>query len=183
MNIAQSILNALNRRSPAQITICFLHHSDADPGTDIEELAYGETHRGIGPFATIGYNAVCKRVDKDRDLWVMQQGRPLTVIPAAQYGMNTEGYAICLGGRYQPGAEAETDVVSEHALKVIAAQILLVKAKCPNLYALGGHRDVAKIKAAIGYNAGDFSTACPGDRAYSALDHLCVMTGLRRLET
>lgn len=137
-------------------------------------------------FATIGYNAYVKCLSVEHDLWVVQQGRPIDRIPAAQYGANTEGYAICIGGNYQPNGAPFLTTVSDVALKTAAAQIQLVKAKCPNLKYLAGHRDVETLMKerdhwlTEGEAATDYGTACPGDGLYARLDDLRKMTNLTR---
>jgi len=172
--IPNSILNLLSLRDPKQITCVFIHHTVMHKTADADDV------RRVEPFYTIGYNSYVKCVDVENDLWVVQQGRPLNRIPAAQYGMNTQGYAISIGGNYQPGAVSWLDTVSPNALHAAAAQIILVKKKCPNLKYLLGHRDVATIKAKEGLNPGDYATSCPGENLYSRLDDLRKMVGLSK---
>lgn len=176
MLIPNFILNQLSIRDPKQITTIVIHHSVFDPTADIATLAQFE--KNSQGFLTIGYNAYCKLADKASDKWVMEQGRPINRIPAAQYGMNTEGYAICIGGNYHPGGASFVTPVSKNALDVVAAQIHAVREHTPTVKYLMGHRDVATIKAKKGLNPGDYSTACPGDNLYKMLHDLRVMTGL-----
>lgn len=171
MIIPNRILNLLNKRSPEQITTIFIHHSVVRPDADIQVIAQAE------PFLTVGYNAYVRK-NPQTGIWECQQGRPLTDVPAAQYGMNVEGYAICLAGNYQPGGASFLNRVEDTALDVILAQIHAVHSKCPNLQYLAGHRDVATIMAKRGKYPGAFSTACPGDLLYERLHDLRVMSGL-----
>jgi hypothetical protein len=184
MLIPNAVLNFLSLRNASQITTVFVHHSNANPTLDIAELAAMEQANPDQAFETIGYNAYCKCIDVVNDIWVMQQGRPLNRVPAAQYGMNTQGYAICIGGNYQVKAAPFLTVVSDHALKVVAAQILLVKAKCPNLKYLQGHGDVKllemkqNILLTDAQASANYGTACPGTDLHDRLNDLRKMTGL-----
>jgi hypothetical protein len=174
MIIPQDVLDQMDTRRITEITSTFIHHSDADPTIDIEDIAkMEEASQG---FLAIGYNAYVKKISPAE--WVVQIGRPLEYIPAAQYGMNTEGYAICIGGRYQPGASAVTDDVDPLALHVAMLHIRMVMKKVPTMRYLLGHRDVATIMAARGDDPGNYSTACPGDLLYAKLDDLRIETGL-----
>jgi len=182
MIIPDSILNFLSKRNNTQVTTIFIHHSDALPTLDIVDLTVME--EASQGFKTIGYNYYVKCLSVANDLWTGQVGRPLEDIPAAQYGMNTQGYAICIGGCYEPGAAPFNTAVSDHALKIAAAQILLVKSKCPNLKYLQGHRDVKPLMMQADHwltdseASADYGTACPGDSLYARLDDLRKLTGL-----
>lgn len=171
MIIPNKILNLLDKRRPEQITTIFIHHSVIRQDADIALIAKVE------PYLTVGYNAYVRKSPQTGH-WECQQGRPLTDVPAAQYGMNVEGYAICLAGNYQPGGASFLNQVEDEALDVILAQIHAVHSKCPNLQYLAGHRDVATIKAKQGLDPGAFATACPGDLLYKRLHDLRVMSGL-----
>jgi hypothetical protein len=184
MLIPNQVLNLLSFRDPSQITMVFIHHSNAQPTLDIADLAAMEQANPAQAFETIGYNAYCKCIDVEQGLWVMQQGRPLNRVPAAQYGMNTQGYAICIGGNYQPAGAPFLTEVSEHALKTVASQILLIKAKCHNLKYLQGHDDVKLLKMRAdnfltdGQASAQYGTACPGTTLHDRLDDLRKLTGL-----
>jgi hypothetical protein len=168
-------LDKLTDRDPKLITCIVIHHSVAKPTLDIEEIAVEEI--ASQGFVTVGYNAYVKDAGIS---WVVQIGRPIDKLPAAQYGMNEEGYAICLGGNYHPGGASFVTPVSQNALNLIALHIKAVKAKAPNLKYLIGHRDVATIKQHLGQNPSEFSTACPGDLLYAKLDDLRAATGLAK---
>ncbi len=180
MLISDAILALLKRRALSSISMIVLHHSFALRTLDITRIAEMEK-TSIGA-TTVAYNSYCKLVDADQDLWVMQQGRPIDCWPAAQYGGNDIGYAICLAGNYHPPA-GPTDPISEHALKLIAGQILAVKAKAPNLRYLVPHRGIARIaQVRNGWTdeqAAELAgTACPGDLLVARLAELRTMTGL-----
>src|SRR5579885_241450 len=167
-------VDELTDRPAEQIEYIVIHHSVAAQDTDIADLAKME--EAAQGFVTIGYNCYLKRGPNG---WEIQEGRPLDKLPAAQYGLNEQGYAICIGGNYQPGVSGvSTDDVDPVALQLVVARVEQVKSKCANLQYLIGHRDVATIKAAHGGNPSDFSTACPGDRLYAQLHDLRLKTGL-----
>jgi hypothetical protein len=172
MDIPQNILDELTDRTAEDIQYVVIHHTVMNKTADATAIAAAE------PFLTIGYNAYVKCVDPANDQWVIEEARPLAKVPAAQYGMNTEGYAIAIGGNYQPGIAQPLDTVSETALSLVSARIQHLKAICPNLKWLIGHRDVATLKKAQGLNPGDYSTECPGDALYSRLHDLRVWSGL-----
>lgn len=176
MILTKSILNALGVRPLYSVDTVIIHHTVAPKTDDISTLAQME--EVSQNFITIGYHAYAKCIDPDKDIWVMQQGRPIWAVPAAAYGMNVDSYDISIGGNYQPGGASFLDTPSDHALRVVAAQILLAKKKLPNLKYLMGHRDVATIKQKQGLDPADYSTACPGDLLYAKLHDLRVMTGL-----
>jgi hypothetical protein len=164
------------QRSLNTITCVIVHHSVAHKTLDIEDI--DKMEKVSQSFLAVGYHAYTKCLDEKNDLWVVQQGRPLNKIPAAAYGMNNESYDICIGGNYEPGAMSFLDQVSPNALKAVADQIKLVKAKCPNLKFLIGHRDVATIKQRNGEDPSQFSTLCPGKLMATKLDDLRAATGL-----
>jgi hypothetical protein len=169
-------LDQLTDRDPERIEYFVVHHSVADPATSIEDLAKAEiSSQG---FVTIGYNAV---IVKERGGWKIHEGRPLNKLPAAQFGLNEQGYAVCVGGNYHPNVEnVPTNAVDPAALAVLVDRINAVKRKAPNLRFLIAHRDVATIKAKHGGRASDFSTACCGDGLYAHMDALRAATGLAK---
>lgn len=168
-------VDELTDRDPALIEYVVVHHSVAPQDTDIESLARME--EAAQGFTTIGYNCYLKKTDTG---WVIQEGRPLDKLPAAQYGLNEEGYAICVGGNYEPGvAGVPTDAIDHASLYLIIQRIIAIREKCPNLKYVIGHRDVATIKAKHGGNPADFSTACPGDLLYAHLHNIRVATCLK----
>jgi len=175
VNFPSAILNAFGRRNASQITTLFIHHTVMVPTADVTEV--DAVDRGRGGFLAIGYNAYVKSTPGG---WVVQQARPLNVIPAAQYGMNTEGYAIAVGGNYQPGGAPFLTPYDPAVLPVIAAQVAAVKKKCPNLRYLCAHRDVATIMEKRGLDPGLYSTACCGDDLYAHLDELRTLVGLAK---
>lgn len=166
-------VDELEDRSAESISYIVIHHSDAPQTVDIADLARME--EAAQHFITIGYNCYLKKTEQG---WIIQEGRPLDKLPAAQYGLNEEGYAICVGGNYEENQPNPTDAVDEAIFPLILERIAAVKAKCPNLKYLIGHRDVATIKAKHGLNPGDFSTACPGSLLYAHLHDLRVKSGL-----
>lgn len=164
----------LTTRPIDDITYFFIHHSVASPETDIEVLAQMDIQSQ--GFVTVGYNCVATKKPTG---WVIQEGRPIDTLPAAQYGMNQQGYAMCIGGNYEPNvAGVPTNEVEQESLDLAVEQIKLVKSKCPNLKYLAGHRDVAAIMKAQGLNPGNYSTECPGDLLYAKLDYLREQTEL-----
>lgn len=179
MLITQDQLTEMRHRDLSIVDGAILHHSDADKTLDITEIAAME--KKDQDFVTVGYHAYVKCVDVDKDLWVVQIGRPIDVVPAAALGYNSRSIDICIGGNYHPGAQSWTDTVSDRALHAAAAWILEAKRKLPNLKYLDGHRDVAtwhSILAAENMTPTDVATACPGDRLYARLHDLRVLTGL-----
>lgn len=167
-------VDELTDRDPSLIEYIVIHHSVTAPALPIEAVAKME--EAAQGFTTIGYNCV---VTKAPGHWEIQEGRPLDKLPAAQYGLNREGYAICVFGNYQPNVPGvPTNVLEQAALQLVIDRVNAVKAKCPNLKYLIGHRDVATIKAKHGGNPADFATACPGDNLYARLHDLRVATGL-----
>lgn len=176
MKIMDSILRYLGIRTEEQITTIVIHHTVMPRNKDILDVQAAE------PFAAVGYNAYVKWLGGDE--WILQQGRPLKTIPAAQYGLNVEGYAIAFGGNYQPGAMSWTDTWSPGMFQAALPQIRAVQAKCPNLKYLIGHRDVERIYIQRGVAqpqaAADYGTACPGDNLYAMLDTLRTLTGLKQ---
>jgi hypothetical protein len=169
-------LDKLTDRDPELIEYFVVHHSVLDPSTSIEDMAKGEI--ASQGFVTIGYNAV---IVKERGGWKIHEGRPMNKVPAAQFGLNEQGYAVCVGGNYHPNVEnVPTNAVDPAALDVLVARINAVKRKAPNLKFLIAHRDVATIKAKHGGRASDFSTACCGDFLYAHMDALRAATGLAK---
>lgn len=164
----------LPKRSLTDIQYFIVHHSVGPQTMDITEVA--EEEIASQGFLTIGYNAYVK---KNGHFWVVQEGRPIDTIPAAAYGLNTASYDICIAGNYHPNVpNIPTDEVEQESIDLVLARIKAVKAKCPNLKFLIGHRDVATIMERRGLNPGDYSTDCPGDRLYAFLHHLRTLTGL-----
>ena len=169
-------LDKLTGRDPEIIQYFVVHHSVADPATSIEDLANAEV--ASQGFVTIGYNAV---IVKEPAGWTIHEGRPLNTVPAAQYGLNEQGYAVCIGGNYHPGVkDVPTNAVDPAALDVLIERIDATKREAPNLKFLIAHRDVATIKAKRGGRAADFSTACCGDFLYAHMGALRAATGLAK---
>jgi hypothetical protein len=172
MELTQTQISEMNTRPLDGVDTVIIHHSVADKTLDISQISAMEI--ASQGFVCVGYHAYTKCVDVAGDKWVVQQGRPITCVPAAALDYNTRSYDICLGGNYHPGGAPFLDTVSENALHLIAAQILNAKRKLPNLKYLIGHRDVT-LK--ITHDSND-ATACPGDRLYARLHDLRLMTGL-----
>ena len=182
MLIPNALLNLISLRNLNQVTTVYIHHSVADPTFDVTQIA--EMEKLSQGFVTVGYNYYVKCLNRENDIWVGQVARPLNRIPAAQYGDNLHGYAICIAGNYEPNGAPFLTTVSDKALHVTAAQILLVKAKCPNLKWLQGHRDVKAEEMRLNtwltdaYASAQYGTACPGNDLYRELPKLRQMTGL-----
>ena len=169
-------LDKLTARDPELIQYFVVHHSVADPATPIDELASMEM--ASQGFVTIGYNAV---IVKDSRGWAVHEGRPLNTLPAAQFGLNEQGYAVCIGGNYHPNVQdVPTNAVDPASLDVLIGRIGTVKQEAPNLKFLIAHRDIATIKAKHGGRAADYSTACCGDLLYAHMDALRAATGLAK---
>lgn len=171
----------LTDRDPALIEYIVIHHSVLPQTADITEIA------SVEPYLTVGYNAYCKRVSTAVNSgWIMQQGRPIYKRPAAQYGLNQEGYAICIGGNYDPEAGVSwTDVVSSASLDAVVAQVHAVREYgVPKLRYLIGHRDVEAMYVHQGDTpaeaAMNYGTLCPGKNLYQMLDALRARTGLSK---
>lgn len=168
-------VDELADRAIADIEYIVIHHSVTAQNLTIEQVA--EMEEASQGFTTIGYNCV---LSKSTGQWEIQEGRPMDKLPAAQYGLNEQGYAICVFGNYEPNvAGISTDSVDPASLDLVAERVDAVKAKALNLKYLIGHRDVATIKAKHGGNPADFSTACPGDLLYAHLHDLRLRTGLQ----
>lgn len=182
MQLTQTQIADMNHRDLSAVDGAILHHSVFYKTADISEIAAMEV-KSQG-FITVGYHAYCKCVDVEKDLWVVQIGRPIDCVPAAAYGYNTRSIDICIGGNYQPNIPGvPTDAVSENALKVAADWVLEARTKCPNLTFFDGHRDVEKwltILKEENYTATDVATACPGQLLYDRLGDLRTMTSLKQ---
>jgi hypothetical protein len=161
----------LAKRNIALISYMIIHHSVGSKTLDILDVAAEEMDSQH--FLTIGYNAYIKK--KADGTWIIQEGRPLDATPAAALDMNTISYDICIAGNYQPNVKGvPTDTLEWGLIEPILIQrIKDVKAKCPNLKHLIGHRDVSKIMSDP-----SVSTACPGDILYSKLSELRSKVGL-----
>jgi hypothetical protein len=175
--IPSSILAQLEVRKPTDVIGACIHHTVTLKTVTAEQIAAME------PFTTIGYNCLIRKTDDTvSGMWEIQEGRPALYVPAAQYGLNVEYYAIAVAGQYQPDAASWTDEVEEGALDLIVQRIHQLRehygGTMPLQYLIG-HRDVATIKARAGGNPADFSTLCPGDRLAARLDDLRIRTGLR----
>ncbi len=185
MEIPTSNFNQLEYRDPTSITTVVIHHTVLDPTLDIKDVAAFEmNHFG---FFTIGYNAYVKKVpgvpstllkEAVPDRWVVQQGRPVDKLPAAQFGMNVQGYAIAVGGNYEPGATSFDTPIEEGMIDAVVGQIHALKEHYPWVKYLIGHKDVADIMKEFGDNPSDYATLCPGKNLYAILDTLRTKTGL-----
>ena len=185
MEIPVATLDKLDYRDPTQISTVVIHHTVLDPTLDITDVAAFEmNHFG---FYTIGYNAYVKKIQgRESSLtkeaiatrWVVQQGRPVDKLPAAQYGLNAQGYAIAVGGNYEPGATSFLTPIEDLMIDAVVGQIHALKEHYPWVKHLIGHKDVADIMKEFGDNPEDYSTLCPGKNLYNHLDILRQKTGL-----
>jgi N-acetylmuramoyl-L-alanine amidase len=161
-------LNRMLDRDLSVVAYAVLHHT-ADPSMnkDIAEIAREEI--ADQNFVTVGYHAIIQGSG------IVQYGRPIGKIPAANLGLNTVSYAVALEGNFEttdPGYTGEKPTPAQ--LHSLIGVIENAKRKLPNLRFLIGHRDVARI---VGV-ASD-STACPGNLCYALLPHLRGETGLQ----
>jgi N-acetylmuramoyl-L-alanine amidase len=173
MELSPALLARLTDRELSQIEYFVVHHTaDPDQVKDIAEIAAEEI--ASQGFSTVGYHAVIWKTGE------IQEGRPIGKVPAANLGLNTLSYAVSLEGNFQPGSPGYAgEQPSTAALAALVERIKLVKAKCPSLKYLIGHRDVAAIAVRLeGGTLGDYATACPGDSLYAHLHDLRVATGL-----
>jgi hypothetical protein len=178
--ISQSDLNQMTPRGIGDIEFAVIHHTVMPPTADIADVAAAEAPNG---WLAVGYNDYCKCVDPVKDVWIIQAGRPLDKKPAAQFGLNAQGYALAIGGNYQPGAAGFLTPVSENCLKVVAAHLMAVKKQATFMNYLIGHRDVAPIGVSLdGGTLADYSTLCPGDNLYARLHDLRLLTGLKEYD-
>jgi hypothetical protein len=180
MQLTQTQLADMNHRDLSVVDSVIVHHSVGAQTMDIAQVAAEE--EAAQGFITVGYHAYVKRLTDASDEWVVQEGRPITDVPAAALGYNTRSIDICIAGNYQPNVPGvPTDTVSENALKAAIGWIEEAKTKLSNLKYLAGHRDVetwTDILAAEGETPADVATACPGDVLYARLHDLRVATGL-----
>lgn len=155
-------------RSVADIEYFVVHHTAAiDEDEDIVDISQEEM-RDQG-FIAVGYHAVI------HGNGLIQYGRPMTKVPAANLGLNTQSYAVSLEGNFQPGAPGYSgEKPTDAQIKSLVGIILHVKKTVPTLKYLIGHRDVARI---VGVPSD--ATACPGDNLYSRMHELRVATGLK----
>jgi hypothetical protein len=171
--IPQALLDRMTDRDVHDIRFVVIHHTaGTDMDEDIDDIA-SEEERDQG-FVWAGYNFVIH--GKAPHDGLIQVGRPITKVPAAQLGLNTPGVAISLEGNFHPsdrGYTGEKPTASQlHAVVTIINE--WVKPKCPNLRYLIGHRDVARI-----VNDSNDATACPGDLLYAELHGLRLATKLQ----
>lgn len=169
-------VDQLTKRPLEAIEYVFIHHSVAAQTLDVEDINRMEI--AAQGFICTGYNAYIRK-NPSTGKWEIQEARPMNCVPAAQYGMNTEGYAICIAGNYEPNVSGvPTNQVEQEALDLAIERIKAVKAHCPHLKTVLGHRDVAAIKSKQGLNPGDYSTECPGDLLYARLHDVRLATKL-----
>jgi len=145
-------------RSLSAITDFIVHHSAG--ALTQTPLDIDAEHRGEG-WAMIGYNFV---ITPNGEIY---EGRPLTVVPSAAYGRNTESLNVVLIGQFQPDAAAFTGNPTEAQLLSLRDLCLAMHKKFPSIVRTIGHRDVAPMFYPS--DQGDYSTACPGDRLYAEL--------------
>lgn len=164
MLLSADQLAAMTDRPTHAIEYIVVHHTAEDPtSTDIAVIAKSE-EAGQG-FVTVGYHCVIQGDGK------LQEGRPITKVPAANYGLNEQSYAIALEGNFQPGSPGyRGDKPTQAQLDALVARIKLVKSKVPSAKYLIGHRDVAAIAVKIvGGTTADYATQCPGDDLWRLL--------------
>lgn len=174
MQIPQDILDKLTPRTVSDVIGVCLHHTVTHKDVTAAEIAAME------PFLTIGYNVLIRKDPQTG--WQFQEGRPFLYVPAAQYGLNVEYYAIAIAGNYQPGAASWLDAVEKDALDLVVTRVHQLREHYGvhlSLQYLIGHRDVAAIKAKESLDPAYFSTACPGANLYAQLDKLREYTGLK----
>lgn len=174
MNLINSLLDKLDNRDIKKITTVVLHHTVLSPTLDITDVAAFEMNK-FG-FLTVGYNCYIKKIDDY--YWEAQQGRPINKLPAAQYGFNAEGYAIAVGGNYEPGATTFDTTISPGMISAVVGQIHALREHYPWIKYLIGHRDIADMKKKLGKNPSDYATLCPGQTLYDQLGNIRKMTGL-----
>jgi hypothetical protein len=170
--IPPALLSKMTDRNLSVLEYIVIHHTASTlMDEDITDIAL-EEERDQG-FLWAGYNFVIH--GKAPHDGLIQVGRPLTKVPAAQLGLNTPGIAICLEGNFQPGDKLYTGEKPTPSQLASAITIIneWIKPKCPNLKYLIGHRDVARI-----VRTPSDATACPGDNLYAELHNLRVATNL-----
>jgi hypothetical protein len=173
MNVPQ---DKLDHRPLGDVEYFIVHHSVTAQTLTIDQICAMEV--AAQDFVTVGYHAIV-RLNPDTNAWEIQEGRTIDDVPAAAYGLNEPSYDICVLGNYEPNVSGvETNEVDPRSLELVLERIAAVKAKCPNLKYLIGHRDVATIKAKQGQDPSNFSTECPGDLLYAQLHDLRVKSGL-----
>lgn len=167
MEFTADQLNRMTDRDLSVVAYCVLHHTaDHDMNKDIAEIAREEI--ASQHFISVGYHAVI------HGNGLVQFGRPISKVPAANLGLNTVSYAVALEGNFEPGSPGYCGEKPTPAqIRSLIDLIENVKKKLPSLRFLIGHRDVARI---VGV-ASD-STLCPGRDLYALLPHLRAETGL-----
>jgi hypothetical protein len=178
MQIPPDVLAQLDKRDPSTVSYVVIHHSVAPQTWDATQIAESE------PFLTIGYNAYV-RLNPISHTWEIQQGRPMNCVPAAQEGLNPQGYAICIAGNYQPNDGVTEDEVVDSALALVAQQVHLAREHGLGARFLIGHRDVETyymVTEGIDHitAAQLYGTSCPGDLLYEWMDHLRTLTSLAK---
>lgn len=150
--------DAMTPRPLSAITDLIVHHTaGALTQTPLEIDA---EHRAIND-AMIAYNFV---ITPNGEIY---DGRPLTVVPAAAFGRNTQSIDVVLVGQFQPDAANYTGKPTPAQLLSLRDLCLAMHQKFPNIVRTIGHRDVAPLFYPT--DQADYSTACPGDDLYSEL--------------
>lgn len=144
-------------RSFSAITDIIVHHTAGSLTQG--PLDIDAEHRNQG-WAMIGYNYVVTPNGQVYD------ARPLTVVPAAAFGRNTESINIVLVGQFQPDSAHYTGPPTPAQLLSLRDLVLSLHKQFPGIVRTIGHRDVAPLF----YNGdGDYATSCPGDKLYCEL--------------
>src|ERR1700733_7629227 len=122
-------LSELTDRPIEDITYFVVHHSVAAQDIDVEQIAQME--EAAQGFITTGYNCYAKKTPAG---WIIQEARPIDKLPAAQYGLNEQGYAMCIAGNYQPNVTGvPTNEVEQASLDLIVQRVKEVQLKAKNL--------------------------------------------------
>lgn len=145
-------------RALPQITDEIIHHS---AGSIFQTpLEIDEEHRERG-MAMIGYNFLISRDG------TVSTGRPLTYIPAAAYGRNTESVNICVIGNFEGGHPGYTGPPTPAQIKALTDLSIYLHHQLPSIVRTIGHKDVATLFYPA--NTLDYATACPGSELYGLL--------------
>lgn len=167
MEFTADQLNAMTDRALSGVAYAVIHHTaDSDENKDIAEIAREE--EASQGFLTVGYHLIL------HGNGLIQYGRPIGKVPAANLGLNTASYAMALEGNFEPGSPGYTgEKPTQAQISALIGAIENAKKKLPNLRFLIGHSDVARI---VGVPSD--ATECPGRDLYALLGHLRSETGL-----
>lgn len=129
-------------RDMSGVVYAIVHHSDTPLDTTVAAIDQGHRARG---FIYVGYHF---EITTDGKVYA---GRPITAVPAAAEGFNTDSVDICLIGDFQsddPGYNGPPSAQQIYALEQLLVQ---VHQQVPSITATKGHGEL-------------MPDDCPGDK-------------------